>query len=94
MYFCFRWVLIMFKREFNFPEVMRLWEVLWTDKPCLNFHLLICLSILDTEKTTLMENHFGFTEILKVGLFTRFWSIMMMLKIKGPPRLEFETTVG
>ena len=27
MYFCFRWLLIMFKREFSFPDIMRLWEV-------------------------------------------------------------------
>ncbi|XP_064601150.1 TBC1 domain family member 15-like isoform X2 [Liolophura sinensis] len=64
-YFCFRWLLIMFKREFTFPDIMRLWEVMWTEQPCKNFHLLICLAILDTEKTTLIENKFGFTEILK-----------------------------
>ncbi|KAL5009757.1 hypothetical protein ScPMuIL_012062 [Solemya velum] len=64
-YFCFRWLLILFKREFNFPDVQRLWEVLWTEKPCKNFHLLICLAILDSEKSTLIENKFGFTEILK-----------------------------
>ena len=28
----------------------------------------MCLAILDTEKTTLIENNFGFTEILKVGV--------------------------
>ncbi|XP_064628658.1 TBC1 domain family member 15-like isoform X2 [Lineus longissimus] len=65
MYFCFRWLLIIFKREFSFPEVMRLWEVMWTNKPCKNYHLLICIAILDTEKNTLIENGFGFTEILK-----------------------------
>ncbi|XP_052240307.1 TBC1 domain family member 15-like isoform X3 [Dreissena polymorpha] len=64
-YFCFRWILILFKREFSFTDAMRLWEVIWTDRPCKNFHLLICLAILDTEKTTLMENKFGLTEILK-----------------------------
>lgn len=64
-YFCFRWLLIFFKREFTFSDTMRLWEVLWTDRPCKNFHLLICLAILDGEKATLMENNFGITEILK-----------------------------
>lgn len=65
LYFCFRWLLILFKRDFKFDEVMRLWEVLWTDLPCKNFHLLICIAILDTEKTTIMENNFGLTEVLK-----------------------------
>lgn len=44
----------------------RLWEVLWTGHPCPNFHLLVAVALLDTEKDTIMENKFGFTEILKV----------------------------
>lgn len=44
----------------------RLWEVLWTGYPCTNFHLLVAVALLDTEKDTIMENKFGFTEILKV----------------------------
>ncbi|MGH0188827.1 UNVERIFIED_CONTAM: hypothetical protein FKN15_031837 [Acipenser sinensis] len=27
LYFCFRWLLIHFKREFRFQDVLRLWEV-------------------------------------------------------------------
>jgi hypothetical protein len=45
---------------------MRLWEVLWTDLPCPNFHILLCVAILDTQKHDLMENNYGFNEILKV----------------------------
>lgn len=65
LYFAFRWLLILFKRDFKFMEIMRLWEVLWTGLPCKNFHLLICVAILDSEKTTIMENEYGLTEILK-----------------------------
>ncbi|XP_044592577.1 TBC1 domain family member 15-like isoform X1 [Cotesia glomerata] len=65
MFFCFRWLLVLFKREFNAIDIIKLWEVLWTDLPCKNFHLLICTAILDTEKSALMENRYGFTEILK-----------------------------
>ena len=65
LYFCFRWLLIHFKREFSFPDIMTLWEVLWTGHPCRNFHLLICVALLDSEKNVLVENEFGFTEILK-----------------------------
>lgn len=65
LYFCFRWLLIHFKREFSFPDIMRIWEVLWTGHPCRNFHLLICVALLDSEKGVLVENEFGFTEILK-----------------------------
>jgi hypothetical protein len=66
MFFCFRWLLVLFKREFSHQDIMKLWEVLWTDLLCPNFHLLLCVAILDTEQHVLMENNFGFTEILKV----------------------------
>ncbi|KAK0553783.1 GTPase activating protein [Tilletia horrida] len=29
LFFCFRWLLVCFKREFSFAEVLRLWEVIW-----------------------------------------------------------------
>ncbi|XP_028935275.1 TBC1 domain family member 15 isoform X1 [Ornithorhynchus anatinus] len=65
LYFCFRWLLIRFKREFSFPDILRLWEVMWTELPCQNFHLLLCCAILESEKQQIMEKHFGFNEILK-----------------------------
>ncbi|XP_061697895.1 TBC1 domain family member 15 isoform X2 [Syngnathoides biaculeatus] len=65
LYFCFRWLLIRFKREFSFHDVLRLWEVMWTGLPCQNFHLLLCCAILDSEKSKIMEERFGFNEILK-----------------------------
>lgn len=66
MFFCFRWLLVWFKRELSQEDVMRLWEILWTGLPCQNFHLLFCVAILETEKQALTRNEFGFTEILKV----------------------------
>lgn len=66
MFFCFRWLLVLFKREFSQEDIMRLWEVVWTELPCKNFHLLMCVAILETEKNILMDNNYGFTEILKV----------------------------
>ncbi|XP_053612479.1 TBC1 domain family member 15 isoform X2 [Plodia interpunctella] len=65
MYFCFRWLLVWFKREFSHRDIMRLWEVLWTGLPCANFHLLICVAILDAEMDVIMSRDYGFTEILK-----------------------------
>uniref|UniRef100_A0A8C2JZI7 TBC1 domain family member 15 n=1 Tax=Cyprinus carpio TaxID=7962 RepID=A0A8C2JZI7_CYPCA len=65
LYFCFRWLLIRFKRELHFQDVLRLWEVLWTRLPCQNFHLLVCCAILDSEKQKIMDRKYGFNEILK-----------------------------
>ena len=72
LFFCFRWLLVLFKREFNYPQILKLWEIFWTDGPfyglnsSVNFHLLVALSILDSQRNTILENRFGFTEILKV----------------------------
>lgn len=66
MYFCFRWLLVWYKRELQQDEVARLWEVLWTGYPCKNFHLLIGVAILEHERDALMGDNNGFTEILKV----------------------------
>ena len=65
LYFCFRWLLIWFKREFAYADVLRLWEVIWTGLPCGNFHLLICVAIMEIEKPSITENQFGFNEILQ-----------------------------
>uniref|UniRef100_A0A336LRN6 TBC1 domain family member 15 n=1 Tax=Culicoides sonorensis TaxID=179676 RepID=A0A336LRN6_CULSO len=65
MYFCFRWLLVWFKREFSNQDILSLWEVLFTDLPCKNFHLFIALAILDEESHIFMKNNFEFNEILK-----------------------------
>uniref|UniRef100_A0A1I7XA38 TBC1 domain family member 15 n=1 Tax=Heterorhabditis bacteriophora TaxID=37862 RepID=A0A1I7XA38_HETBA len=65
MYFCFRWVLVWFKREFSFADTCKLWEVTWTSQPCPNFLLLICVAILDSQVNIIIDNKFGLTEILK-----------------------------
>lgn len=81
MYFCFRWLLVLFKREFVHSDIMRLWEVLWTDIPCSNFHLLICVAILDNEKDTIINENYGLTEILKVIDFISLLIMNNMLLI-------------
>ncbi|CAG9822523.1 unnamed protein product [Phaedon cochleariae] len=70
MFFCFRWLLVWFKRELSQEDVMRFWEVLWTGYPCENFHLMVCVAILDTEKNNIIQNNYGFTEILKMPFTT------------------------
>ncbi|XP_058055503.1 TBC1 domain family member 17 [Anopheles bellator] len=65
MYFCFRWLLVWFKREFSNADIMQLWEVLWTGLPCPNFHIFVCVAILDQEMDVFIDGQFSFTEILK-----------------------------
>lgn len=65
MYFCFRWLLVWFKREFSSNDISELWEVLWTGLLCSNFHLIICVAILDEQTQIFMDRNFEFNEILK-----------------------------
>ncbi|XP_058452903.1 TBC1 domain family member 17 [Malaya genurostris] len=65
MYFCFRWLLVWFKREFSNKDIMQLWEVLWSGQPCPNFHLFVCVAILDQEMDVFISQQYTFTEILK-----------------------------
>lgn len=46
-FFCFRWLLVWFKREFPWKDMLSLWEVLWTDYLTDKFHIFVALSILD-----------------------------------------------
>ncbi|KAM6966162.1 TBC1 domain family member 17 [Tautogolabrus adspersus] len=63
--FCFRWLLIWFKREFSFEDILTLWEILWSRLPCDNFHLLIACSILQSQRGELIGSDHDFNTILK-----------------------------
>ncbi|KAF5381100.1 hypothetical protein D9615_003903 [Tricholomella constricta] len=65
LFFCFRWVLIAFKREFPFNEVLRLWEVLWTDYYSNGFVLFVALAVLESHRDMILRYLVEFDEILK-----------------------------
>lgn len=64
MIFCYRYLHIWFKNEFSYPDIMQLWEVLWTGLPCPNFYLFVCLAILDQETDAIIEGQFQFAELV------------------------------
>ena len=53
--YCNRWILIAFKREFPFEDVLRLWEVLWTDLYCQQFVLFVALAVLESHRDVIMR---------------------------------------
>lgn len=65
LFFCFRWVLISFKREFPFEDVLRLWEVLWTDYYTADFVLFVALAVLESHRDVILRYLVEFDEILK-----------------------------
>lgn len=64
-FFFFRMILVWFKREFEWDDVLRLWEVLWTNFYSSQFHLFVALAILDLNKGYIIERLHYFDEILK-----------------------------
>eukprot|EP00252_Welwitschia_mirabilis_P020499 TRINITY_DN5046_c0_g1_i3.p1 TRINITY_DN5046_c0_g1~~TRINITY_DN5046_c0_g1_i3.p1 ORF type:complete len:672 (+),score=142.29 TRINITY_DN5046_c0_g1_i3:181-2196(+) len=64
-FFCFRWILIQFKREFEYEKVMRLWEVLWTHYLSEHFHLYICVALLKRHRKKIIEEEMDFDTLLK-----------------------------
>lgn len=50
-----RWILITFKREFPFDDVIRLWEVLWTDYYSNSFVLFVALAVLESHRDVILR---------------------------------------
>ncbi|KAL9242453.1 hypothetical protein vseg_016446 [Gypsophila vaccaria] len=64
-FFCFRWILIQFKRELRYEETMRLWEVLWSHHLSEHFHLYICVAILKRHRNKIIGEQMDFDTLLK-----------------------------
>ncbi|KAG7984475.1 hypothetical protein I3843_04G162900 [Carya illinoinensis] len=64
-FFCFRWLLIQFKREFEYEKTMLLWEVLWTHYLSEHLHLYVCVAILKRYRNKIMGEQMDFDTLLK-----------------------------
>jgi len=64
-FFFFRMLLVWYKREFDWPDVLRLWESLWTDYMSSQFHLFLAVAILEKHRDVIMEHLLHFDEVLK-----------------------------
>ena len=58
-------LLVWFKREFEWDQILRLWEVLWTDYLSSQFVLFLALALLDKHKEVIMTHLQQFDEVLK-----------------------------
>ncbi|KAI0119395.1 RabGAP/TBC [Daldinia grandis] len=64
-FFFFRMLLVWYKREFKWMDVLHLWEVLWTDYLSSSFHLFVALAILEKHRDVIMIHLRHFDEVLK-----------------------------
>jgi hypothetical protein len=68
-FFFFRMLLVWYKREFEWADILRLWETLWSDYLTSNFHLFIALAILEKHRDVIMDHLKQFDEVLKYSMF-------------------------
>jgi hypothetical protein len=66
-FFFFRMLLVWYKREFAWLDVLRLWEAMWTDYLTSSFHLFVALAILEKHRDVIMAHLKQFDEVLKYG---------------------------
>ncbi|WFD01752.1 GTPase activating protein [Malassezia obtusa] len=79
LFFCFRWILVCFRREFELSDVQRLWDAIWAaswsapsdavDSPqwplCHNFELFVALAILESHADVIVRHLRTFDEVLQ-----------------------------
>jgi hypothetical protein len=70
--------LITFKREFSFDDVVRLWEVIWTNYYSDEFVLFVALGVLESHRDVilryLVEVRIAFASLI-LTLLTVMWSL-------------------
>ena len=64
MFFCFRWLLVLFKREFPFDQVLKLWDCLYA-RPQDNLHIFMCLAILIRHRDDILERRLNFDGLME-----------------------------
>ena len=64
-FYCFRWILINFKREFDFVHVLRLWECFWANHWSNHMHLFVAVALLVNHRRAIINNRMEFDDILK-----------------------------
>uniref|UniRef100_A0A8C2WN00 Small G protein signaling modulator 1 n=1 Tax=Cyclopterus lumpus TaxID=8103 RepID=A0A8C2WN00_CYCLU len=66
-YFCYRWFLLDFKREFVYDDVFAVWETIWAAKCVSSSHfvLFIALALVEIYRDIILENNMDFTDIIK-----------------------------
>jgi len=66
-YFCYRWFLLDFKREFCYSSVYRVWETIWAARQVASpqYHLFIALGLVETYRDIIIDRNMDFTDIIK-----------------------------
>jgi len=63
-FYTFRWLTLLLSQEFELPDVLRLWDSLFSDEDRFEYLLYVCLAMIINIKPILMESDFA--ESLKI----------------------------
>jgi len=92
MFFAYRWLLVLFKRELTLEHTCRLWEVLWSYHYHKEFHLFVALAVLHKFRAELVVLE-RFDDVLKfVTTLEESLNIEELLEIATSLYLNFERT--
>jgi len=66
-YFCYRWLLLDFKRELAYEDVYRVWETIWAAQRIASDHFVVflALSMVRYYRDIIIENNMDFTDTIK-----------------------------
>merc|ERR1712025_620040 len=64
-FFCFRWLIVLFKREFEYTDTMTLWEATWSEYLSAGFPIFICVAIILSERESILAEKMRYDDILK-----------------------------
>jgi len=64
MFFCFRWMLCFFKREFSFDSTKRVWEALLSDYLSPHYELFFACAMIEDSRDVILGKHLQLDEIM------------------------------
>jgi len=64
MFFCFRWMLVFFKREFSFDSTKRIWEALLSDFLSPHYEMFFACAMIEQSREVILTKHLQLDELM------------------------------
>jgi hypothetical protein len=66
MFFAYRWMLLLLKREFSYDDLCRLWDTLFANAKLIDkFHYFVALAIIEEHRDHIIESDMAFDDLFK-----------------------------
>lgn len=93
LYFCYRWMLTYFKREYEFEEAKRVFEVMWSHHLHDNFNIFFAVAMLTSQRARILNESMQFDMILQmINQSPKTFNLEEMLCTAEAIFLKFETS--